>query len=125
MKGRKMALQFEIGQSGGPPPGIYRAVFKDVEKTGHDEYGDRLNWLFEVETGDHAGETASRITGPKPTPKNAAGRMISGITGQSLAAGRKLDLVRFVGKTYLLQVAETKNGATRVETVMPAEGAAG
>jgi len=26
-----MSLEFEISQSGGPPAGIYRAKFKDVE----------------------------------------------------------------------------------------------
>ena len=66
----------------------------------------------------------SACTSPRPTPKNAAGRMISGITGQSIAAGQKLGLAPFVGKGYLLQVAEAKGGATRVETVMPAAGAA-
>jgi len=119
-----MSLQFEISQSGGPPAGIYRAKFKDVESTEHKEFGDGLKWVFEVETGDHAGELATRITSPKPTPKNAAGRMIRQVSGQSLAAGQTLDLVPFVGKSYLVQVAETQSGATRVETVMPAEGAA-
>ena len=120
-----MSLQFEIGQSGGPPAGIYRAKFQDVEPTEHDEFGDGLKFVFEVVQGDHAGEAATRITSPKPTPKNAAGRMIAGITGKSIAAGEKLDLAPFVGKSYLLQVAETKNGATRIETVMPAEGTNG
>lgn len=119
-----MALTFEIGQSGGPPAGIYRATFKDVEETEHEEYGAGLRWVFEVETGEHAGVSATRITSPRPTPKNAAGRMISGITGQSVQAGQTLDLVPFVGKTYLVQVEEVKSGATRIATIMVAEGGA-
>ena len=118
-----MTLTFEIGQSGGPPAGVYWATFRDVEETEHDEYGAGLRWVFEVVNGDHANETETRITSDKPTPKNAAGRMIAGITGKSLQAGHKLDLMPFVGTSYLIQVEEAQSGATRIATVMPAEGA--
>lgn len=120
-----MALTFEIGQSGGPPPGIYRGVFKDCEPFEHVEFGEGLRWIFEIETGEHAGETATRVTGLRPTPRNAAGRVIAGITGRPVAAGQKLDLMPFVGRSYLVQVEETKTGSTRVATIMtPAEGGA-
>jgi len=74
-----------------------------------------------VRDGEHKGEQATRITSNSPTPKNAAGRMLSGITGETLAPGKRVDLDPFVGREYLLQVEATANGAgTRISTVMPA-----
>ncbi len=117
-----MPMQFAIEAGGGPPAGFYRAKFLDVEPTEHDEYGAGLKFVFEVADGDHAGTQATRITSASPTPKNAAGRMISGISGQSLTSGVTVDLASFVGNTYLVQVEDTANGsATRIGTVMPAD----
>ena len=115
-----MSMTFEVKQSGGPPAGFYKAKFVDVESTEHDEYGAGLKFVFEIVEGDHAGENATRITGASPTLKNAAGRMVSGISGSSLTAGAKIDLAPFVGRQFLLQVEETPSGTgTRVSTVMP------
>ena len=114
-------LQFEVKAGGGPPAGFYRAKFLTVETTEHEEYGQGLKFVFEVSEGDHKGEQATRITNSSPTPKNAAGRMLSGLTGETLTPGTKIDLSPFVGREYLLQVEATSNGAgTRVSTVMPA-----
>jgi hypothetical protein len=116
-----MPMQFEVQAGGGVPAGFYRAKFHDVEPTEHEEYGAGLKFVFEVVEGDHKGEQATRITGDAPTPKNAAGRMLSGITGVTLVPGAKIDLDPFVGKEYLLQVEETANKqGTRISTVMPA-----
>jgi len=47
--------------------------------------------------------------------------MLSGLTGETLAPGNKIDLTPFIGREYLLQVEATSNGAgTRIATVMPA-----
>ncbi|NLX95982.1 MAG: hypothetical protein GXY83_07385 [Rhodopirellula sp.] len=116
-----MSLQFEVNAGGGPPAGFYRAKFVDVEPTTHDEFGDGLKFVWEVVAGDHKGEQATRITSAKPTPKNAAGRMLSGLTGKTLAPKAKIDLAPCVGRIYLVQVSETSSGSTRVETVMPAD----
>ena len=114
-------LQFEVKAGGGPPAGFYRGKFLTVETTEHEEYGGGLKFVFEVNDGDHKGEQATRITSSSPTPKNAAGRMLSGLTGETLTPGMKIDLSPFVGREYLLQVETTSNGAgTRVSTVMPA-----
>jgi hypothetical protein len=116
-----MSLQFEVKAGGGPPAGFYRAKFLDVDTTEHEEYGTGLKFIWEVSDGDHKGEQATRITSSTPTPKNAAGRMLSGITGESLAPGKVVDLAPFVGKEYMLQVEATSNGnGTRVGTCMPA-----
>jgi hypothetical protein len=113
-------LQFAIKAGGGPPAGFYKATFRTVEETSHEEFGPGLKFVFEVSEGDHKSELATRITSAEPTPKNAAGRMISGISGETLAPEKNVDLAPFVGKEYLLQVEDTKNGnGTRISTVMP------
>ena len=114
-----MTLQFEIGQGGcSLPEGVFKARFVDVEPTIHDEYGDGLKFVFEVTDGDRIGELGTRITSAKPTPKNAAGRIIAGIVGESLKAGKTVSLEPFVGKEYLIQIELTKNDSTRIATVM-------
>ncbi|NLF73189.1 MAG: hypothetical protein GX575_29485 [Candidatus Anammoximicrobium sp.] len=114
-------LEFEITVGGGcVPAGFYRATFEGVEATEHEEFGPGLRFIWEVIGGEHAGEKATRITSDKPTPKNAAGRMIAGLTGQTLKPRVRIDLAPSVGQEYLLQVEETPNGSTRVSTVMPA-----
>jgi len=116
-----MNMQFEVKAGGGPPAGFYRAKFLAVEPTEHEEYGQSVKVVFEVSDGEHKGEQATRTTSASPTPKNAAGRMLAGITGLSLTPGAKIDLAAFVGKEYLLQVEATADGAgTRIATVMPA-----
>lgn len=116
-----MTMQFEVKAGGGVPAGIYKASFLTVEETQHEEYGNGSKFVFEVVEGDHKGEQATRITNSEPTPKNAAGRMIAGITGEPLTPGSKIDLAPFVGRQYLLQVEDCKSGqGTRIATVMPA-----
>jgi hypothetical protein len=115
-----MELQFDIKQGGGPPPGFYKTKFVTVEATTHEEFGAGLKFCFEVLDGDHKGETATRITSAQPTTKNAAGRMISGITGETLASGKRVDLAPFVGREYLTQVEATPNGTgSRISNIMP------
>ena len=116
-----MSLSFQIETGGGPPAGLYRGKFLDVEPTEHKEFGAGLKFVFEVTDGEFAGTQATRITSSTPTPKNAAGRMIGGISGVSLTAGATIDLDPFVGREFLLSVEETPNGqSTRIATVMPA-----
>lgn len=115
-----MTMQFEIQSGGGPPEGFYKCRFKAIEPSDHDEYGPGLRFEFEVLDGEHQGMIASRITNATPTPRNAAGRMISGISGASLKPGLRIDLEPFVGNEYLVQVEATANGqGTRISSVMP------
>lgn len=117
-----MSLQFQI-ESGGStvPTGAFRVKFIGVEDFNHDEFGDGLRFQFEVIGGDHAGEETSRVTGIRPTPKNALGKMLAGLTGGGLEVGQDVDLEACVGKEFLANVAETKSGSTRVESVIPAD----
>ena len=113
-----MSLTFEVTTGGGPPVGVYKVKFVGTEETEHDEYGKGCKFVFEVDSGDHAGEQATRITGPTPTPKNACGRMIAGISGETLKPGVRIDLASHVGEIYMIQVEETKNDSTRIGTVI-------
>ena len=117
-----MSLQFQIEAGGSTvPAGAFRATFVDVEPTEHEEFGAGLRFIFKVVGGGHYGEDATRITSDRPTPKNAAGRMIAGITGSGLTPGMQVDLVSHVGKEFLIQVEETKNGSTRIGAVIRAD----
>jgi hypothetical protein len=115
-----MSLTFEVSAGAGVPAGFYKAVFENVEQTTHDEYGDGLKFVWKVIDGPQTGGLATRITSPKLSPKNAAGRMIAGISGKSLVPGEKIDLTPFVGRTCLLQVEAVANGnGSRVSSVIP------
>jgi len=91
--------------SGGVPVGSYRAKFLGVEPTQND-YGEGLRWKFQVIGGPHAGLAIARTTGKCPTPKNAAGKILSGLSGNPLTVGVEFDLATYVGKDYLVSVAE-------------------
>jgi hypothetical protein len=113
-------LQFEVKAGGGPPAGFYKGTFHAVDTTEHEEFGPGVKFDFLIIEGEYKGEHATRITSNVPTPKNAAGRMISGITGETLVPGRNVDLAPFIGREYLIQVENTANGnGTRIASVMP------
>lgn len=103
-------------KSGGVPAGSYIGRFVGVEPT-ETKIGKALRWTWEVLSGPHAGAKASRITPPEPTTRNACGRILSAVTGKGLVAGEEHDPHAFVGRTYLLVVAECDGGGCRVETV--------
>ncbi len=105
-----------IVRSGGVPGGSYIGKFLGVEPT-ETKLGKALRWTWEVASGPHAGAKASRITPTEPTPKNACGRILSGITGKSLVTGEEVDPQSFLGRSYLLVVIDCDGGGTRVETV--------
>lgn len=106
--------------AGGVPVGGYTATFRGIDPVPADPtrgFGAAIRWQFEVATGPHAGGKTSRITTPTPSAKNACGKMLAGMTGKSLTPGEKVDLASFVGRNFLIVVAATDSGATRVETV--------
>ena len=116
-----MSMQFEVGAGGSTvPEGFYKAKFVAIDPTEHEEYGPGSKWIFQVVDGEHSGEQATRLTSPTPTPKNACGRMIAGVLGESLKVGAKVDLESYVGREYLLQVEPAPKGeGTRIAAVMP------
>ncbi len=117
-----MSLQFQIEQGGSTvPAGAFRARFTEVGDTEHEEYGAGLRFVWKVVGGDHDGEETSRITGIKPTPKNALGKILAGLTGGGIEVGQTVDIESCIGREYLINVGETKGGGTRVESVIRAD----
>ncbi len=104
--------------SGGVPAGSYLAKFIGMEPT-NNEFGDGLRWQFEVANGPLKGAKTSRITSQSPTPKNACGKMLSGITGKTLTPGEDVNLDAHIGKTFLVVVINTESGGTRIDSVSP------
>ena len=101
----------------GVPVGSYLAKFVGVEPTSN-EIGEGIRWIFEVTNGPQRGQRCSRITNAVPTLKNACGKILAGL-GAVLVAGAQVDIDGFVGATFLIVVAQTDSGATRVESVSP------
>lgn len=115
-----MLDEIEIGYGGGPPPGAYRAEFLGVKKTEHEEYGPGLRFEFKVLDGPQAGAIAARTTSAKPSPSNAAGKLIASITGAALVGGQKASLSSAVGKAFLVVVEAGTNGkGSKVANVVP------
>ncbi|MBX9654743.1 hypothetical protein K2Y11_14095 [bacterium] len=112
-------LVLTIG-AGGVPAGAYTARFVSVEPTPADPqkgYGPGLKWTWEVIAGAQAGQKTSRTTTATPSPKNAAGKIISGLLGRPLQTGENIDTGGLIGRPYLIVVAEGQTGTTRVESV--------
>jgi hypothetical protein len=117
-KGAEMKLTVSAG---GVPAGNYVAKFKGIEpyQDKENKYGEGLRWTWQVEKGPHAGQTASRITGCSPSPKNACGKILSGLLNRPVQPSEEVDINDFVGKSYLIVVGAAESG-TRVETVLEA-----
>jgi hypothetical protein len=105
-----MLDEIEIVYGGGPPPGAYRAAFEGVRRTEHEEYGPGLRFEFRVLDGPQTGAIAARTTSAKPSPSNAAGKLIASITGAALVGGQKASLSSVVGRTFLIVVEAGTNG---------------
>ena len=87
----------------------------------HESYGDRVFFKFRVVGGQHDGSTASRFTDAKMTPKSALYKIACGLAGRKLGLNEEFNPDDFVGREYMIIVAETESGATRVESILPIE----
>jgi hypothetical protein len=108
--------------SGGLPAGNYTGTFAGVEMTPADPakgYGPGIRFKFTVDAGPLSGQSTSRVTGTTPSPKNACGKMLTGLIGRALTEGEQVDPDQFVGKRYMIVVAAGQGGGTRVEAVVP------
>jgi len=112
--------------SGGVPIGNYTGTFTGTEVTPpkpEKGYGAGLRWKFQIDAGTCAGQTTSRVTGTSPTPKNGCGKLLSGLIGRALKEGEQVDPDNFIGKRYMIVVAASREGGTRVEAIVPMPGA--
>jgi hypothetical protein len=108
--------------SGGVSVGNYTGKFAGVEiqpENTEKGYGPGVRWKFTIDAGPCAGQTASRITGGTASPKNGCGKMLSGLIGRAVKEGEQIDVGTFIGKRYMIVVAVSQGGGTRVETIVP------
>src|SRR5262245_15571090 len=113
-------MKLKVSAGSGPPAGSYVARFEGVEQTQHETYGEGLRWKFKVLQGPQAGQLASRTTGLKPSAKNGCGKVLAGLVGRALDLDEEIDIVQYVGRTYLIVVQAGEKGGTRVEAVIAA-----
>jgi hypothetical protein len=78
-----------------------------------------LLFEFEIVGGQFAGEKVGRVTGLRPTPKNACGKIVRGLLGRLPSPGEEIDLDGLAGRTYHITLEDTDAGATRVSGVFP------
>ena len=116
-------MKMTVTTGGDPVPvGGYEAAFAGLEQTEHPEVGPGVAWRFRILTGDQRDRIATRVTGESPSLKNAAGRLLSAITGAALAAGQEVDLQEFVGREFMISVEPSPSGqGTRVGAVIAAK----
>ncbi|SRR5579871_2024141 len=108
--------------SGGVPAGSYTGTFVGIEAQPENKekgYPAGIRWKFAIDAGPHAAQTASRVTGGTPSPKNSCGKMLSGLIGRALKEGEQVDPDAYLGKRYMLVVATGQGGGTRVEAIVP------
>jgi hypothetical protein len=108
--------------SGGIPPGNYTGTFAGFEAQPANKekgYPAGIRWRFVIDAGPLAGQSVSRITTSSPTPRNACGKVLSGLIGHDLQQGEQIDPGIYLGNRYLLEVAPGKEGGTRVESIVP------
>jgi hypothetical protein len=108
---------FEIAEYKGVPQGQYIAIFKEVKRTNHAQYGEGVMFVFEICAGPYSKQTVTRVGKPQPTTENITGKIISGITGMNLQGGVRTNLRPFVGKMYNLLMENTNNNKTRIAQV--------
>jgi hypothetical protein len=108
--------------AGGIAPGTYVATFAGIDPQPADPargYGPGIRWKFTISEGPLAGQTASRITPPSPTLRNACGKMLAGLIGRPLADRESADPSMYLGKRYTVTVAAGQAGGSRIEYVSP------
>jgi hypothetical protein len=111
---------FEFGNGGGPPAGIYVATFEGIKSTNHEQWGPGAQFSMKVAAGQHTGAVSSRTGKPQPTGKNITGKLILGLLGRAIAPGEKVNLSACVGKKYRIVVEATKDGeSTRLGAILP------
>lgn len=108
-------------KSAGVPVGQYRAKFSSWEQSVHEEYGDRVLFEFQILEGKEKDNKATRFTSAKMSPKSALCKMAKGLSGHAFEPGDHFDPDDYLNKEYLIIVAETDSGATRVESVIKTE----
>ena len=73
---------------------------------GDPTYGPSVRWEFEIVAGVDKGKPCGIITGKYPTPKNSCIRVLAGIIGHRPAEKEAIDTSMYVGKYYMVTIAD-------------------
>lgn len=95
------------------PVGTYKGTFQGLEEVTND-HGNAWRWVFQLDDGRTLTGISDRDK--PPTPKNKTGRWLSALSKKPLSDGVSVDTDAFVGKTYLLIVADNGNERTKLDT---------
>lgn len=118
-----MKMVMQAGKYGAPE-GQYLARFTGANPT-TGQFGDGIEWQFEIVEGPYKGKVCSRTTALAPTLKNSCGKMLSRIVGRALRQDESADVAEFVGRLYQIEVGPKQSGSgTRVSNVMQARTSA-
>ena len=105
-------------QNNSLPPGAYAVEFDGIEEINSEAYGPGWRWKFVVVSGRLRDRECSRITGDKPTMKNAAGRFLAALAGVMPRDDLEVDTDAYLGQRYTAMVQPTADGtSTRVESI--------
>ena len=102
------------------PIGTYPVEFTGLEEVASEMYGDGWRWDFTILAGEYSDRVVSRFTGNSPSPKNAAGKFLAALAGQTPRDGMEIDPDDYIGHRYNAMLAATASGGTRVEVITPA-----
>ena len=110
-------MQLIIKAKQSVPAGAYQGRFVGVTQEANDK-GPCLRWVWELSQGQYAGQKVGRTTGTGgATPNNGLGKVVAGLSGKPITADLAFSPNDCVGKTYMLIVAHTPNGAPYVESI--------
>ena len=114
-------MRFTVSNSS-VPVGRYRCKFLGVEATTHVEYGEGMQWGFEIVEGEEKGRKTLRTTKCEATLKNSLGKFLASLKGEKPSAGLEIDPDNFVGKIFDVLVTESQSGeSTRIDSFSPAD----
>jgi hypothetical protein len=116
-----MDAETRPSRSPAPPSGDYLAVLRAVELTQHEQFGPGLRFLFSVSDGPWTGEVAGRLTGRRPRPGNACGRLLAELLGRPLEPNEVVDIDAMIGPRYRIAVEWRVGRWARVLAAMPAD----
>ncbi len=114
-------MRFEIQNCIGMPIGRYKARFQHVSRVPIDD-GFAVRLQFSIVGGQYNGTGVRRLVPELACPTNACGRLIGGLTGETVVPKSEVDIEPCLGRIYEITVEEKPDGTgTRVATVSPVE----
>ena len=105
-----------------PPAGVHR-----MRLVGRDEIIGRyqtpaFKWTFQVESGDHSGEQATKTTGLEVRMGESLHELLAELLGREMQVGSNVDLDEPMGKLFdvLLSTRSGSSSGVMIRKVTPA-----